>query len=373
MMRILFTRFPYESANGGAERQTQWLASGLVKRGHAVSFLGQCRPLLAMLKDVGVETHALSLGLPPVTKMLALSFLWRKSAMQKKLIAAVEALPQIPEVIVMLSLTEKILLTEWAASKGMKVFWIEHDRIGRWLSKNPWLGALKRASQHATIICVSELSRRMYIDIGFDAARVVAIPNGVPMGVRSHKSEVTSQKSQARGLKLGCIARLSPEKGIDVLIQSLASLPEIDLTIVGAGGEEGYLRHLIAEDTKRIGVERIFLQKHVEDLDAFYAALDAFVLPSSDHDPFGLVAAEAMARGIPTVVTDACGIAAYLTAGQDALIAQAGSAESLQVALMTLRDAALRQRLSDEGAVTAQRLFSVETMLDLYQKTFLAS
>lgn len=368
MMRILFTRFPYESVTGGAERQTQWLAAGLVKRGHSVGFLGQCRPLLTMLKDVGVETHVLTLGLPPVTMTLALSFLWRRSAMQKKLIAAVEALPQIPEVIVMLSLTEKILLTEWAAKKGIKVFWIEHDRIGRWLSKNPWLGVLKGASQFAKIVCVSELSRRMYIDLGFDAARVPAIPNGIPLPPSSPSQSPPTEERV--GIKLGCIARLSPEKGIDVLIQSLAGLPEIDLTIVGAGSEEGYLRSLALEDATRIGVERIRIIQHIDDLESFYASLDAFVLPSSDHDPFGLVAAEAMARGIATVVTDACGIAGYLTAGKDALIAEAGSADSLQSALRTLRDPAVRKNIAEQGMFSATALFSVETMVDSYERAF---
>ncbi|MEQ1772010.1 MAG: hypothetical protein ABL879_19505, partial [Devosia sp.] len=66
-MRILFTRFPYESAKGGAELQTKWLASGLLKRGHTVSFLGSCHPLSSMLKEVGAETHHASIGLPPVT------------------------------------------------------------------------------------------------------------------------------------------------------------------------------------------------------------------------------------------------------------------------------------------------------------------
>lgn len=282
------------------------------------------------------------------------------------MIAEVQALPEKPDALVMLSLSEKLLLTEWAASRGIKVFWVEHDRIGRWLTKNPWLGALKRVSKKAVIICVSELSRRMYIDLGFDAARVMAIPNGIPFPTDMLKKKA----SESPEVNVGVIARLSPEKGIDMLIRALFDLPEMNLTVVGVGREEGYLTSLMFEDAQRVGVQRMKLISHIEDLEKFYQSLDVFVLPSSDHDPFGLVAAEAMARGVATVVTDACGIAAYLENGKDALIAEAGSAESLEAALRMLLDPEIRTRLAAEGKLTARTCFSLEAMTDAYEAAF---
>lgn len=286
--------------------------------------------------------------------------------MQKKLINAVQSLPHKPDALVMLSLTEKILLTEWAVNNGIKVFWIEHDRIGRWLTKNPWLGALKRASKKALTICVSELSRQMYIDLGFDEARVLAIHNGIPLPVDSHAKTA----SVGPEVRVGTIARLSPEKGVDVLLRSVLNLPEIDLTIVGVGKEEGYLRSLMFEDAQRIGIERVKLVSHITDLTKFYESLDVFVLPSSDHDPFGLVAAEAMAHGVATIVTDACGIVGCIENGKDALIAKAGSAESLEEQLRRLLDPAVRQTFSEEGKLTARMCFSVDAMVDAYERVF---
>ncbi len=363
-MRILFTRFPYESARGGAEHQTEWLASCLLERGHALHFLGQCHHLSAMLTKIGVDTQHLRIGLPPVTLWLAMSFLWRKNAMKKKLIAAIKALPRKPDVIVMLSLSEKILLTEWASENGMNVVWVEHDRIGRWLTKNPWLGALKKASEHATIVCVSELSKQKMIRIGFDEKRVIAIPNGIP----SAPPMLPKTPACGQEVNVGVIARLSKEKGIDVLIRALQNLPDIHLTIVGIGSEEGYLRSLIFEDAQRIGVERIKLYSHVTDLEKLYRSLDVFVLPSSDHDPFGLVAAEAMARGVATVVTDACGIAQYLEHGKDVLIVRAGSVEQLESALRTLLDPVVRSTLATEGIRTVKTHFSVAVMTHAYEQ-----
>ena len=203
--------------------------------------------------------------------------------MLRKLRQAYENLPVLPEAVFMLSLSEKILLTDFLASRGVKVFWIEHDRVGRWLTGNPWLGALKAASAHATIVCVSELSRQKYLALGFDAGRTIAIPNGIPL------PEVFQPEREAGAtLTVGSVARLSPEKGLDVLIHSIAEIPEVTLRIVGKGPQESFLRSMIAEDAARIGIPRITLQSTVPNLDLFYAALDVFVLASTAHDPFGL-------------------------------------------------------------------------------------
>lgn len=362
-MRILFTRFPLESANGGAENQTMWLAEGLRKRGHEVSFLGSCPVLLQRFSELSALSSQLVIGSPPVTKWAAMSFLWRRKKMQRALITSIEALPKLPEVLVMLSLSEKILLTPWAAKKGIRVLWVEHDRIGSWLTKNPWLRELKTASDHATIICVSELSRSKYIDVGFDKERVVCIYNGVPLPDINHSSPLPDSH-----YFVGSIARLSPEKGIDVLVHAVASLPEILLTIVGTGREESYLRRLAEEDARRIGAKRISFWPHVTDIDTFYASIDAFVLPSSDHDPFGLVAAEAMTRGIATIVTDACGIASLLTHGKDALIAKAGSAEDLAACLRQLKDPLLRETIATAGKQTIRHHCSIDAMTQSYEK-----
>ena len=135
-MKILFTRFPLESSRGGAENQTLWLMKGLIQRGHAVAFLGSCPALLAMCKEEGIPNTELNIGPPPVTKWSAISFFWRKKRMQQRLQEALSKFENV-DAICMLSLSEKLLLTETANEKGIKVLWIEHDTIGRWLTKNP--------------------------------------------------------------------------------------------------------------------------------------------------------------------------------------------------------------------------------------------
>ncbi len=375
-MRILFTRFPLESALGGAEIQTLSLMEGLRAAGHEVSFLGSCPVLLCECAKRDIPVSRLDIGEPPVTKWSALSFLWRKRKMRKAILNVLDTRHPQSDTLVMLSLSEKILVTEETAKRGVKVLWIEHDRVGPWLTRNPWLPALRRAAAHATTVCVSDLSRRLYLALGWPVKGTAAIPNGIdlrkfsstpPLGAPSStgggsRAEAVRRKNAVP--RIGCIARLSPEKGVDVLIEAAAPLLGAIVSIVGQGREEEKLRALIRERGAR---DRIGIKPTEENLPAFYRNLDVFVLPSSDHDPFGLVAAEAMATGVATIVTDACGIADALTNGKDALIVKAGDARELRKALEELtKDPAMRSRIAAGGRIAASERFGKETMVARY-------
>ena len=154
-MKILFTRFPLESIpNGGAERQVIALAKGLAERGHAVSFAGSCPALRAAFRAADLPVVDADAGPPPVSKLAIARFAFRKKAMRRELESLLGGFKKL-DVIVMLSLTEKLLLTEAAAKKGAKVVWIEHDPVGRWLTKNPWLKRLREQARFATTVTVS--------------------------------------------------------------------------------------------------------------------------------------------------------------------------------------------------------------------------
>ncbi len=365
-MRILFTRFPLESARGGAEIQTLSLMKGLRERGHAVAFLGSCPVLLEETANARLIHAELDIGPPPVTKSSVMSFVWRKRKMQRRLESALSAFGDV-DAILMLSLSEKLLLTETAVAKGIKVFWIEHDRVGPWLRKNPWLSQLRTLSEKVKTICVSELSRKIYLDLGWKPERVIAIPNGIDFNRFSGPGQ---GPGAGPGFKIGCIARLSPEKGVDVLVQAVAKIPDTDLTIVGTGPDENYLRQLMNQihAGEMLDRERIWILHTVDDLGAFYHSIDALVLPSRDNDPFGLVAAEAMACGTPVIVTDQCGIAGYLRDGTDAVIVKADSDASLVGGIRRMTDRPLRERLRSEGLRTAKEKFSADRMVDTYAK-----
>jgi glycosyltransferase involved in cell wall biosynthesis len=348
-MNILFTRFPLESLFGGAEVQTLSLMQELTSHNHTAHFLGSCPVLLKESAKQNVQTTTLDIGMPPVTKWNAISFIWRKRAMRKQLEQALSN-GQTPDVLCMLSLSEKILLTPFALRKGIKVIWIEHDSVGRWLKGNPWLSTIRKLSSSVTTVCVSELSAEMYRSMGYE--NVQCIPNGVvPPTYQATPSEGTS-------ITLGCIARLNPEKGVHVLVDAIKNMPSVRLIINGKGAQK-------IEDT-----EQVQLISRVHDIDDVYKKIDVLVLPSIENDPFGLVVAEAMLRGIPIVCTTACGISKYLKSGVSGLVVKAGSTVALRDAIEMMQDPETRKLLADNGKTLAEQHFTVERMVDQYEQLF---
>jgi glycosyltransferase involved in cell wall biosynthesis len=117
-----------------------------------------------------------------------------------------------------------------------------------------------------------------------------------------------------------------------------------------------------------MGGERMSIKKSVTSLDDFYASIDVLVLPSREHDPFGLVIAEAMMRGVPVIVTDACGVAGYLKDGVDALVVKANDPRELAEAIRRILEPSLRKAIGEQGYTTARELFSTEKMVEEYEK-----
>jgi glycosyltransferase involved in cell wall biosynthesis len=109
------------------------------------------------------------------------------------------------------------------------------------------------------------------------------------------------------------VGRISFKKGLDLLIDAIAALDGVHLAIVGPDDGDGTLAALEAQRTTLRVEGRVHIVGPLDTSEPFavYGDADVFVLPSR-NESFGIVAAEAAACGVPTVVTDRCGIAETL-------------------------------------------------------------
>lgn len=201
--------------------------------------------------------------------------------------------------------------------------------------------ALRRANH---VVVTSRATSRILIEhMGLDREKVtVAEPGTDPAG------RATGTGAPLHILAVGAVL---PRKGYNLLVEALSALTDIDWRLTIAGALD---RHPHAVATLRETIDRNKLSGRVKlagkvvpaTLDRFYESADLFV-SASLFEGYGMVLAEAMARGLPIVT--ATGGAAGDTAGQAAALhVEAGNVAELSTALRrALSDKKLRDDLAD--------------------------
>ncbi len=195
-------------------------------------------------------------------------------------------------------------------------------------------------------------------------SRVSVIYNGVP--------EPTSPPPPIRRGSddrrvLGCVGRLSREKGYDVALHALAQLPDCELVFLGDGKEVGKLRRIAASLDVH---ERVHFEGWVPPPWTRRWNFDALLVPSR-YEGFGLVAVEAMVAGIPVVASDVAGLGEVVRDGQTGILVRPDQPDELASATRrVLDDAALRRDLVARAYADAGSRFSPATMVHHYESLF---
>ncbi len=359
--RILVTRFPYQSQLGGEELHSLELMEALDQKGISSVFLGSCPVLLREFKARHFETQKAWLAKPPVTKMWLILFtllspflFLRARAILKRAVRRWEV-----NTVYMHSLGEKLLMTPWALKWGMKVVWVEHARIGRWLTQNPWRKWYQHLAGRVTVVVTSHAMAKILRPL---VPKVVAISCAAWL----QKSEpLPSDLSDFidSGFSVACVARLTADKGVDMLVHAVHSKPEMRLVLVGQGPLKGALEK--AAENAPVRLLPSLPRGQIMEL---LKSVDLVVLPSREMDPFGMVAAEAMMLGTPVLVTSSCGIAADLRSGEQALIVEPTFRELDKGLKRLIKDKELRQYLGETGKRFAQKYYGEERMVEAFER-----
>jgi glycosyltransferase involved in cell wall biosynthesis len=161
------------------------------------------------------------------------------------------------------------------------------------------------------IVCCAEFSRRVYTDLGYAGEKIVVIPNGFDLEI--FRPDPTARLSVRRELGIpketlliGLVGRFHPLKDhsnfIDAAARLHAELPEVHFLLCGEDITPENTE--LAERVKTSGIrDRCHLLGQREDIPRINAALD-IACSSSYTEGFPNVIGEAMACGIPCVVTD---------------------------------------------------------------------
>lgn len=305
---ILILKFPFSSTFGGGEKHTFTLVEQLSKH-HQFYLLSTCNVLLPEFAKRDWQHQRIWAGTEPVTpRALLLFFVTWPAILGNLLLWLVRyKFKYHIDVVFCLSLTEKVLLTPFARLLGMKVIWMEHLQIERWLLASPLRFMYVLWSRMSTVVTVVEAVKDQLIQLGVSAQRIQVIYNAV--NVKHFTPSPSPIKSVQELFRVLFIGRLAEEKGIDDLIYAikevLPTIPAIQLTIVGEGDLLEPLQQLTAQ---------LELNGHVQfsgfrnDIPAVLRQCDVLVLPSTRRETFGIVMIEALATVKPVIATTTGGL-----------------------------------------------------------------
>jgi glycosyltransferase involved in cell wall biosynthesis len=169
----------------------------------------------------------------------------------------------------------------------------------------------------ARVIVTSPGTRDDLAEYGVEAARIGIVLPGTepaPLARGSGGDEVT----------LLCVASLTARKGHLVLLEALAALQDLPwrLICIGSPERDPATAHAIGKAIEAHGLgQRVALvgEQSEADLQPRYDTADLFVL-ASHHEGYGMVLAEALARGLPIVSTTAGAIPDTVPAAAGVLV-----------------------------------------------------
>jgi glycosyltransferase involved in cell wall biosynthesis len=233
----------------------------------------------------------------------------------------------------------------------------------------------------AAIICVGyneyEISKERYPD-----KLVYYLPNGVDIEKFSQPLENDFKKKYhipETGKIILCLSRLDYQKNQKLLVELMDRIrskkPEAHLVLMGPVTSQTYFDELQSM-IKRLKLnERITIIKGVQandpDLVKAYQSAEVFILPSI-HEPFGIVALEAWASGVPVIASAVGGLKKLVSDGKTGLLFDGSLPELAEKYLLLNQNKALAKELCRNALQEVRSEYSWQSvtgkLLEYYQE-----
>ncbi len=226
--------------------------------------------------------------------------------------------------------------------------------------KVPAAELARRARAAAGVVaCNTDVAQ--HVDV--PGARLRLLPHGVDLGRFQPRPRPDRRRADDR-LRVLAVGRLVEKKGFPTLVEAAARMPgPVEVRIVGAGADRAALEALVEQHDVSGRVRLVGSRSH-EDLPDEYAWADAVAVPSvvdrdGDRDGLPNVALEAMACGLPLVVSDVSALGPAVRGAGSGLVVAPGDAASLACALETVRHPDRRAALGAAGREHVEQHFDL--------------
>ncbi len=263
--------------------------------------------------------------------------------------------PDIVVVVGYIGLTNQLVMRSLVSQGKPWVFWGEIPGLHRrgWLG-NRLRGALQRPLRHAAGIAgVGSHAVTAYRQLIGEAVGKRVFCN-IPYHCRIDNFQSAAwRRTQGPDVRFLYCGQLIHRKGVDLLLQAFAGLVGAGLPVTLTLAGEGPLRSELTGNLPPEVAARVTFTgfQAVTALPALFAAHDAFILPSR-HDGWGVVVNQAVASGMPVIVSSAVGASHDLVEPEaNGFCVRPDDVEELQSAMRRLVDS--RERMAAFGKRSA--------------------
>lgn len=385
-MRVLLM-LDWNAGRGGAEAHALRLREGLLAAGDEVRLLvssvGSAGDGLADYVTYGTEARAAQSFLQIANPLAAATVrravrefrpdvVWINMFALQLSPAAVFALGAVPKVLfvtdykIVCPQSTKLLPNGQTCDRSAGLACLQSGCLSlpHWLRDQPRYALIRRAIAGCDRVMVcSEWLRQVLAQDGI-ASEVLSVPVGTPPADRCRTPDPLPTL-------LYC-GRLGREKGVDLLLRAFAQasvdFPQARLRIAGQGPLRVELEALAAS----LGIVVEFLGwRDPAELEPEFARAWALAAPSRWAEPQGLVAVEAIVRGLPAIVPHTGGLAEIVNPAVSGWHFASGDVQSLA---NCIRLALIRPRVLSADTVSAARLrYSVGPHVAALQEIFRAT
>lgn len=226
-----------------------------------------------------------------------------------------------------------------------------------------------------SIVVVNERQKDHLISKGIPKEKIIVVHNAIDTNkFRTNPARISRSPTIdfcKDSFVIGYIGRLSQEKGVDKLINSVFLLTNnhknIRLFIIGDGPERSSLEAY----SKKLGLqEYVVFIGYIKDIENIYMNLDLLVLPSLTE---GLpnVVLEALSFGVPVVATNVGGLPEIIKSGSNGLLVDPGDVIAISEAIGTLiLNDNLREKFILEGRKTVCDKYSFKQRMKKIENVY---
>ena len=222
------------------------------------------------------------------------------------------------------------------------------------------------------VSCVRVVSERIQRSLIKWIPQISSKITVLPIYVDVEKFRVLNHVEEQGVFQFLVVSRLTREKNITLAIDTFAQIhaefPQTKLTIVGDGPERERLEALVLKHD--FAKDAVVFAGWEEDVSRRYQNADCYLL-TSNYEGYGRTVIEALAAGVPVIMTDV-GVAGDIVENEKTgLVVPVGNILELAKAMRrVINDSGFRRTLSENGRAAANPYFSKERYLQAYKNVW---